>query len=230
MPKLSIIIPAFNEEQTIAKVLEEVLQQDTLDWEKEILVVNDGSVDKTEQVISSFFDKIRYLKNPRNLGKGASIARAIAEASGDAIIIQDADLEYHPKEFPLMLAAFTDPEVHIVYGSRELKPKRRGYLHYVLGVWILTSLTNWLHGGDLTDIYTGYKLFRTPVARSLKIVSSGFEVEAEITIKALKNKFNIKEVPIDYFPRSFAEGKKIGFRDWFRGLYTIIKLRFTDDN
>lgn len=226
MPKLSIIIPAFNEEQTIAKVLEEVLQQDISPWEREILVINDGSVDGTENALLPFLGKIRYLKNPRNLGKGASIARAIEEASGDAVIIQDADLEYHPKEFPVMLACLTDPEVHIVYGSRELKPKHRGYPHYVLGVWILTALNNVLHGGNLTDIYTGYKLFRTPVAKSLKIASSGFEVEAEITIKALQNKFKIKEVPIDYFPRSFAEGKKIVLRDWFKGLYTIIKHKF----
>src|SRR3989344_4113904 len=116
-----------------------------------------------------------------------------------------------------MLDALSDPEVQIVYGSRELKPKRRGYPHYVIGVWILTKVTNMLHGGNLTDVYTGYKLFRTPVARSMRISSSGFEVEAEITIKALQNKYKIKEVPIDYFPRSFAEGKKIGLRDWFKG-------------
>ncbi|OGE79259.1 MAG: hypothetical protein A2751_04690 [Candidatus Doudnabacteria bacterium RIFCSPHIGHO2_01_FULL_46_14] len=223
MKTLSIIIPAYNEEKTIAKILEQVIEQDTPDWQKEIIVINDGSQDKTEEALQPFLNSIKYLKNETNLGKGASLARALAAVSGDAVIIQDADLEYHPKEFPVMLAALSDPAVDIVYGSRNLKPKRRGYPHYVLGVWVLTKLNNLLHGGNLTDVYTGYKLFRTPVARSLGITSSGFEVEAEITIKALKKGLNIKEVPIDYFPRSFSDGKKIGLSDWFKGVYTIIK-------
>lgn len=226
MKKLSIIIPAYNEEKTIATILRQVLAQNTLDWEKEIIVINDGSKDKTEEALSPFRDKIVYLKNDINLGKGASLAKALSAATGDAMIIQDADMEYHPKEFPVMLAALADPDVDIVYGSRNLKPKRRGYPHYILGVWVLTKLCKALYGGDLTDVYTGYKLFRTPVARSLGITSSGFEVEAEITIKALKKGYRIREVPIDYFPRSFQEGKKIGFSDWLKGVYTIIGYKF----
>lgn len=226
MKKLSIIVPAFNEEQSIATVLGQVLEQNTLDWQKEIIVINDGSRDRTEEALSAFRDRIVYLKNEQNLGKGASLARAIGAATGDAFIIQDADLEYHPKEFPLMLAALSDPSVDIVYGSRNLKPKRRGYPHYVLGVWVLTKLCNWLYRGDLTDIYTGYKLFRAKAAKSLGIISSGFEVEAELTIKALKRGYIIKEVPIDYFPRSFAQGKKIGFGDWVKGVYTIVSYKF----
>lgn len=223
MSKLSIIIPAYNEENTIAEILRQVLAQDTLGWQKEIIVVNDGSADKTEQALSPFRGKIIYLKNETNRGKGASIAEALAAATGDAVIIQDADLEYHPKEFPVMLAALSDPAVDIVYGSRNLKPKRRGYPHYVLGVWVLTALANQMYRGDLTDVYTGYKLFRIRAARSLGITSSGFEVEAEITIKALKQGLKIKEVPIDYYPRSFREGKKINLFDFFKGLYTIIR-------
>ena len=225
MKKLSIIIPAYNEEKTIATILQQVLEQNTLDWQKEIIVINDGSKDKTEEALSPFRDKVVYLKNETNLGKGASLARALGAATGDAVIIQDADLEYHPKEFPVMLAALSDPSVDIVYGSRNLKPRRRGYPHYIIGVWVLTKLTNLLYGGDLTDVYTGYKLFRTPAARAISITSAGFEVEAEMTIKALKRGFKIKEVAIDYFPRSFREGKKIGLSDWFKGVYAIIKYK-----
>ncbi len=225
MPKLSIIIPAYNEEKTIAVILQQVLAQNILDWQKEIIVINDGSKDKTEAALQSYLGSIKYLKNETNLGKGASIALALNAATGDAVIIQDADLEYHPKEFPIMLAALSDPKVDIVYGSRNLKPKRRGYIHYIIGVWVLTKLTNLLYKGDLTDVYTGYKLFRTPVARALGVESAGFEVEAEMTIKALNRGYLIKEVPIDYFPRSFNEGKKIGLIDWFKGVYAIIKYK-----
>jgi len=224
--KLSVIIPAYNEEHTIAKLLDEVLAADTLDWDKEIIVINDGSTDQTEAKLAPYRDKIIYLKNEANLGKGATMAKGIAAAAGEALIIQDADLEYHPKDFPSMLAELSDPAVKIVYGSRNLRPKRRGYPHYILGVWVLTKFTNLLYGANLTDVYTGYKLFRTETARALGIAASGFEVEAEITIKALKQGLTIKEVPVDYFPRSFAEGKKIGLSDFFHGLYTIFKHKF----
>jgi len=225
MPKLSIIIPAFNEEKTIQDVLNKVFAIDIPGWDKEAVVINDGSTDQTEQRLADFRDRIIYLKNDSNLGKGASLRKALDRVTGEAVIIQDADLEYDPADLPALVKVLDNPAVHIVYGSRNLMPGRRGYPHYVLGVWVLTKLLNALYRGKLTDVYTGYKLFRTPVARELEFTSPGFEVEAELTIKALKKNYIIREVAINYYPRSFREGKKIGLADWFKGVYTIIRHR-----
>ena len=223
MPKLSIIIPAFNEQSTIARILQQVLDVPLPAWDKEIIVINDGSTDGTGTALTAFLSKIIYLENSTNQGKGTAIRLALERVSGDAVIIQDADLEYHPKELPAMISELEISGADIIYGSRNLKPRRRGYRHYVLGVWVLTKLINILYDARLTDVYTGYKLFRTSPLKHLDLSSSGFEIEAELTLKALKNGYQIIEVPIDYFPRSFAQGKKIGIWDWLIGIYTIFK-------
>jgi glycosyltransferase involved in cell wall biosynthesis len=229
MPKLSIIVPALNEQKTIGLVVEKLLNLDLLPWNKEIIVVNDGSTDDTEKEIQPFLGQIIYLKHPSKQGKGASIKDALGRATGNAVIVQDADLEYDPAEFPVLLKEFSSSRPAI-YGSRNLKPKRRGYFHYVLGVKVLTDFTNLLFHSKLTDIYTCYKLLDLRLIKSLGLASSGFEFEAEVTAKILKLGITIKEVPINYYPRSFEEGKKIRAQDALKGFLTILYIKFGQQN
>lgn len=228
--KLSIIIPVLNEEKTIAQIIERVAAQDLGEWEKEIIVVNDGSTDRTTEILKSLpltTYRLQLLTHPKNLGKGAAIQSGLKMASGQAIIIQDADLEYSPGEFPALLAELAaDPEAAAIFGSRNLAPKRHGYLHYVWGVAVLTGLVNFLYRGRLTDLYTCYKLFRSEIIKSIPLQSRGFEFEAEVTCKLLRAGRQIREIPIDYFPRTFAEGKKIKAIDGLKGIWTILKYRF----
>ncbi len=227
--RLSIIIPVFNEEKTIEEILRRIFIQDTGVWEKEIIVVDDGSEDNSKLKVKSFKSKypdLKLLEHQTNLGKGAAIRTGLKASTGDAVLIQDADLEYNPADWPSLLKALENSETKTVYGSRELHPERHGYFHFVWGVRLLTSFTNLLYGSRLTDIYTCYKLLRREVLENLNLKSSGFEIEAEITCKILKAGIPIKEVPIRYIPRKFSEGKKIKIRDGIIGLWTILKNRF----
>jgi len=230
--KLSIIIPVYNEEKTIEAVLRKIAAQNIAPWEKEIIVVDDGSTDNSKATISAFAtasadkENCKIISHDKNNGKGAALRTAIAAATGDAVIVQDADLEYDPADFPRLLRELGDPTVDAVYGSRNISPERRGYPHYVLGVAILTTLTNLLYNARLTDTYTCYKLIRTSVLRSLRSESNGFEWEAEVTAKLLRRGHRIVEIPIGYRPRSFREGKKIRFRDAVIGFWTLISYRF----
>ena len=224
--KLSIIIPVFNEEKTIVQVLEKVLAQAIGEWQKEVIVIDDDSSDGTSKKLEPFFDQVRVFKHAQNQGKGAALQTGFDVARGEAIIVQDADLEYDPADWPRLIRALEEnPELAAVYGSRELSPERREYFPYVLGVKFLTFLINLLFGSRLTDAYTGYKLFRAEAIKSINLESRGFEIEAEITVKLLRGGFQIKEVPIHYRPRSFSEGKKIRARDGLRGIWTILKYR-----
>lgn len=224
MRTLSIIIPVFNEEKTIEKVLEKVLAQEIGDWQKEVIVVDDDSSDGTAQKLKPFFDRIRVFKHGQNQGKGVALRTGFSAARGEAIIIQDADQEYDPADWPRLLKTLEEnPELSAVYGSRELNPERRGYWPYVLGVRFLTFLINLLFGSSLTDAYTGYKLFQAEAIKSINLESSGFEIEAEMTAKILKRGGQIKEVSISYRPRSFSEGKKIRAKDGLKGIWTILK-------
>lgn len=225
MQKLSIIVPVLNEEKTIKQVLERLLTLDLGDWQKEIIVVNDGSTDRTGEIVKPYQQQVVFLSHEKNQGKGAAIRTALSRASGDAIIIQDGDLEYDPSEFALLLAEFNAAHP-AVFGSRNLKPKRRGYFYYVLGVKVLTTLVNLLFGAKLTDSYTCYKLIDINLARSLNLKSRGFEFEAEVTAKILKIGREILEVPISYYPRSFQEGKKIRALDALCGAWAMLRIKF----
>jgi len=162
----------------------------------------------------------------KHQGRGQALITGILKSTGDAIIFQDADLEYDPSDWPKLLKKLEEPNTDVVYGSRTLNPKRKGYSHYVLGARLLTNLINLLYKSKLSDLYTGYKLFRYKILKSLTLTSSGFEFEVEITSKLLKRGVKIEEVPIAYYPRRFSEGKKITMWDGIKGFWCIIKYKF----
>ncbi|MBI2053701.1 MAG: glycosyltransferase family 2 protein [Candidatus Sungbacteria bacterium] len=222
--KISIIVPVYNEEKTLADVIRALHDADTCGWQKEIIIVDDGSRDASRHVLqeSPYADDLTVIVHDVNQGKGAAIRTGLAAASGDAVLIQDADMEYDPADIAGLLMAY---DRHgggaVIYGSREMVPVRKGYPHYVLGVRALTMLANISFGSSLTDIYTGYKLFPAAVMKAMPITSAGFEFEAEVTARLLGAGIAIVEVPIRYNPRSFQEGKKIGALDGLRGIATI---------
>jgi len=224
MPKLSIIVPVFNEEQTIEKAIEKL---NGLNLDKEIIVIDDGSIDKTREKIERLAGKINILiRHEKNQGKGAALRSGIARASGEYIIFCDADLEYDIEQIPVLLARIRENNLVAVYGSRFLNySPAKNRLHY-LGNRFLTRLTNVLFGARLSDMETGYKIFRREILLSLSLKSAGFEIEPEITAKLLKRKIKISEIPVSYDPRGKAEGKKIKYRDGWKALKMLVKERF----
>ena len=228
--KLSIIIPVLNEESTIEEIIKQVKNAPVFDYEKEIIIVDDGSSDNTKNILKNIKEKYNLiiLRHNKNIGKGKAIRTGLKAVTGSAVIIQDADLEYNPNDWILLLKELNNSKIGAVYGSRNINPEKKGYFHYVLGVKFLTFLNNFLFRTKLTDIYTCYKLFPAHLIKSIKLDSNGFEIEAEITAKILKKGLLIKEVPISYNPRKFKQGKKIRFKDGLIGIWTIIKYRFKE--
>ncbi|MBI3952429.1 MAG: glycosyltransferase family 2 protein [Candidatus Doudnabacteria bacterium] len=217
---LSIIIPVYNESETLEAVLEKVNRADTNGFEKEIIIIDDGS---NPSLRKSDFNGYLFIKHSKNLGKGAAIKTGLGLATGDIVLIQDADLEYEPQDFPSLLSPFSDPNVQAVYGYRT-KP---GYKSFYFGNKLFTGFVNMLFGSNLRDPYSGYKAIKKPLLDSLQLVSDKFEIEAEITSKLLKKKVKILQVPIAYYPRTFEKGKKIKFfKDGGKGLWTFLKYRF----
>lgn len=223
--KVSIIIPVYNEEKTIQKTIEEVLASDTLGMEKEIIVVDDGSSDNTKNILSSVRE-CKIIRHKKNLGKGAAVKTGFQNATGDIIIIQDADLEYSPSEYKKLIAALMDDSCDVVYGSRMLGNNPVGYWYMYFGNYVISLATRILYGTKITDVETCYKIFLKKVVDQLDIQSSGFEVEPEITAKILKKGFHIKEIPIRYSPRKYNEGKKIKWHDGIKALWILAYYRF----
>ncbi|MFC1802294.1 glycosyltransferase [Patescibacteria group bacterium] len=220
MRKISVIIPCFNEEKTIKEILDRVVKADFLDWEKEIIVVDDFSSDKTREILSNYSSNIKVYYQDKNGGKGTAVKRGIEESTGDYIIIQDADLEYNPDEIKSMLKAIDNKSCRVVYGSRNLhENKREGFVIPRLGAWLITKVLNSSYNLQLTDAWTCYKLFPKEVAK--EFVSGGFESELLFTIAIAKKGFNICEVPISHNPRDKEDGKKIRYRDGFLVLWLI---------
>lgn len=224
MKLLSIVVPAYNEEGTVKELVKKLKSLRLLKTRKEIIFVDDGSNDKTAQILAKT-KEIIFIKHRKNKGKGAAVATGLKNARGDILLIQDADLEYNPKDIPRIIKPIVDGKSEIVYGSRNLG-KRTSYsspLYYAGGLFV-EFLTNLLLGTKITDSITGYKAFTKRVYEKISpLRSRGFEIEAEITAKSVKNGFNIFEVPISYQARTRKEGKKIRWHHAFVILKTIWK-------
>lgn len=237
--KLSVIIPVYNEEKTIGEIIRRVDGVKLKGVEKEIVVVDDGSTDASASVISNFqfpISNFILIKYKKNLGKGAAVVSGIKKATGDYIVIQDADLEYDPKDFQKLIAPIQKNRARVVYGTRLKRLPNferdertvRFFVHYV-GNKLLSLVTSVLYGQWITDMETCYKMFPREAVMKLNLQSRGFEFEPEITAKLLKAGYKIFEVPITTNPRGYSEGKKLNtFNDGLKALITLIKFRYND--
>lgn len=228
---LSVVMPVYNEVRTLIMIIDRVR---AIDIRKEIVLVDDGSTDGTRDLlrekVEGHYPDVRVFYHDRNRGKGAAVRTAIEKCEGDYIIIQDADLEYDPAEYPALLAPILDGRADVVFGSRFLG----GGAHRVHLFWhkvannVLTTLSNMMTNLNLTDMEVCYKVFKSEVIKSIKLKSNRFEFEPEITAKVAKKHCRIYEVPISYSGRDYSEGKKIGWKDGVTALWTIFKYRFVD--
>ncbi|MBN2549992.1 MAG: glycosyltransferase family 2 protein [Anaerolineales bacterium] len=226
--KISVIIPAYNEKNTIEEILRRVRATAIPD---EIVVVDDGSTDGTRQILQGMADDelLRVVLHEKNQGKGAAVVTGIQNATGEVMIIQDADLEYDPREYANLLRPIEEGLAEVVYGSRFLGAARRPVMFWhMVANKLLTLMTNILYNNILTDMETGYKVFRREVVADIKIHARRFDFEPEFTAKILKRKVRIFEVPITFNPRDYSEGKKIKLKDAFEAVWTLIKYRFVD--
>lgn len=226
--KLSVIIPVYNEVESIKTILKRVIDTKLA---AEIIVVDDGSADGTRAVLKKLSGRsgVRVILHEQNRGKGAAVRTGIAAAKGEVLLIQDADLEYDPRDIPVLLKPIKERVADVVYGSRFL-----GGAHRVAMFWhmvanrMLTFMTNILYNTILTDMETGYKVFRREVVAGMVIRANSFDFEPEFTAKVLKRKYRIFEVPITFNPRDYSQGKKIKLHDAFEAVWTLLKYRFVD--
>jgi len=227
--KLSIIMPVYNEEKTIMNILERV-KNSKIKAEKEIVIVDDFSRDGTREILGSIKDKkIKIVFHETNKGKGSAIRTGLQHVTGDFIIIQDADLEYNPDEYHLLLDYALENSIKVVYGSRMLKKEnKKSYWSFYLGNILVNRVANLLYWTKLTDVETCYKLVDRELINSLNLKAEKFDFEPEVTAKILKKGIEIKEIPISYSPRSIEEGKKIRWKDGVDAIWTLIKYRFGD--
>lgn len=228
MKKLTIIIPVYNEEATINEILKRVYEMKLPGWEKEIFVIDDGSKDKTRKMLKKWEKNVTVMYKDKNEGKGSAVSIGLSKATGDIILIQDADLEYSPSDYPVLLAPFENNQVDVVYGSRFLGPHLSTMFVYAQGNKFVTLVTNILFNTNITDMETGFKVMRRSVIDGMTMHAKRFDMEPELTVKILKRGYQIYEVPISYFGRKFEEGKKLTWVDGVVALWTLIKYRFID--
>jgi glycosyltransferase involved in cell wall biosynthesis len=230
--KLSIVIPVYNEEQSIEEVLKQVSNVHLDGIVKEIILSDDASTDDTAKIISHYIqnttETIKVHTSPINLGKGAAVRLGLARATGDIIILQDADLELNPQEYAQIIHPILEEKTDVAYGSRFLKKSNKIPRHTRWANWLLTTLTNILFGAKLTDMETAYKAFRREVLSDIKLRCVRFDFEPEITAKLLRSGHKIHEVPISYAPRTAEEGKKISWVDGIEAIYALLRCRFLD--
>lgn len=225
---LSVVIPVYNEEHNIREILRRV---QATKLAKEIVVVDDGSQDGTREILKTLDGKgiIRVILHERNKGKGAAVVTGLNAAKGDVLLIQDADLEYDPRDYPALLQPIREGLADVVYGSRFLgSPHRVTMFWHLVANKLLTLMTNILYNTILTDMETGYKVFRRKVIEDMNLRAKRFDFEPEFTAKALKRNYRIFEVPISFNPRDYSQGKKIKLRDAFEAVWTLLKYRFVE--
>jgi glycosyltransferase involved in cell wall biosynthesis len=226
--KLTVLIPIYNEIQTLREIINRVQSQNSAG---EILLVDDGSTDGSRELLKEYEgkDPFRVVFHEKNQGKGAAVRTGLDIARGDIILIQDADLEYDPRDYPCLLKPIEEGVADVVYGSRFLGgPRRTTMFWHMLANKLLTLMTNILYDTILSDMETGYKVFRREVIKGMPLHAKRFEFEPEFTAKILKRKYRIFEVPITFNPRDYDEGKKIGLRDAFEAVWALVKYRFVD--
>jgi glycosyltransferase involved in cell wall biosynthesis len=228
--KLSVVMPIYNERASLASSVERVL---AVPLNIELLCVDDGSTDGSGAILKELhakYARIRVITQARNMGKGAALRRGIQEATGDYVVIQDADLEYDPSEYPMLLEPLVTGKADVVYGSRFMggRPHRVLYFWHRVGNWILTTLSNAVTNLNLTDMETCYKVFRRDVVQAIPLKEDRFGFEPEITVKVAKLRLRVYEVGISYSGRTYEEGKKIGWRDGVRTLWCLIKYSISD--
>ncbi|RJP33318.1 MAG: glycosyltransferase family 2 protein [Actinobacteria bacterium] len=222
-------MPVFNERNTIKEILRRVRQVDLGDLEREIVIVDDCSTDGTRDILAMEEDSsTRVIRHPENRGKGAAVRTGFATAGGDLIIIQDADLEYDPEDYPKLLEPVLKGKAQVVYGSRFTGPRKNMLFWHFVGNRFLALVTNVLYNTTLSDMETCYKLFTREALQGIELKSDHFDIEPEITAKILKKRIRIFEVPISYAGREMEEGKKITWRDGIPALWCLIKYRFVD--
>jgi len=225
--KLSIIIPVYNEKTTIKEIIKKI---SLIDIQKEIVIVDDCSSDGTVDILKDIeSDDLKVFYHERNMGKGAAVRTAFKHITGDIIIIQDADLEYDPRDYPSLIRPIIEGRADVVYGSRFLGgPHRVLFFWHYVGNRIITTFSNMLSNLNLTDMETGYKVFRREIIQNLKLKSNRFGFEPEITMKVAKASCRIYEMPISYWGRDYAEGKKISWKDGIAAIFHIFRFRFFD--